>query len=113
VLSRWAAGLPPEVIAPVVGLLTGVAVYVDPEQLRHPSRTAPGKGEPMHLISSYGTGAILAGALGAHALITAVLIALVVAIIVGAILYLLHPTRAYAGAAAVVVFLVLLLLELV
>jgi hypothetical protein len=34
----------------------------------------------MHLISSYGTGAILAGALGAHALVTAVLIALVVAI---------------------------------
>jgi hypothetical protein len=29
-LSRWAIGLPPEVIAPVVGLLTGAAVYVTP-----------------------------------------------------------------------------------
>jgi hypothetical protein len=67
----------------------------------------------MHQLASYGTGAILAGALGAHALVTAVLIALVVAIIVGAILYLLPPTRPYAGPAAVVVFLVLLLLELV
>jgi hypothetical protein len=35
-------------------------------------------------------------------------------VVVGAsVLYLLPPTRAYAGAAAVVVFLVLLLLELV
>jgi hypothetical protein len=67
----------------------------------------------MHLISSYGTGAILAGALGANALVTAVLIALIVAAVVGLILYVLPPTRPYAGAAAVVVFLVLLLLELV
>jgi hypothetical protein len=41
VLSRWAAGLPPEVIAPVVGLLTGVAVYVTPNS---------------YVSKSYGTG---------------------------------------------------------
>jgi hypothetical protein len=66
----------------------------------------------MNLLSSYGTGVVLAGALGVHALITAILIALVVAVVVGLVLYVLPPTRAYAGPAAVVVFLILLLLEL-
>lgn len=32
-LARWAAGLPPVVIAPVVGLLTGFAVWVTPNKL--------------------------------------------------------------------------------
>jgi hypothetical protein len=65
----------------------------------------------MHLLLSYGTGVLLA-ALGAHALIVGVIIALLVAAIVGVVLYVLPPTRPYAGVVAVLVFIVLLLLEL-
>jgi hypothetical protein len=65
----------------------------------------------MHLLSSYGTGVLLA-AFGAHALIVGVIIALLAAAIVGLVLYVLPPTRPYAGAVAVLVLIVLLLLEL-
>jgi uncharacterized membrane-anchored protein len=47
----------------------------------------------MHLLLSYGTGVLLA-AFGAHALIVGVIIALLVAAIVGLVLYVLRPDAA-------------------
>jgi hypothetical protein len=51
-------------------------------------------------------------AAGGHAIVWAVLIALLLAAIVGVVLYLLRPTRAYAGACAAFTFVVALLLIL-
>jgi hypothetical protein len=57
-------------------------------------------------------GVILAASIGAHALIVAVLVALVIAAIVGLVLYVVVPTRPFAGPAAIIVFLIALVLLL-
>jgi hypothetical protein len=58
-------------------------------------------------------GVLLVATLGAHALVIAVVVALLVAVLVGLVLWVLPPTRPFAGAVAVLVFVVLLLLALV
>jgi hypothetical protein len=65
-----------------------------------------------NLLSRSSWGVILAsGSLG-YGAVVAVLVALLVAAIVGVVLHLLDPTRPYAGPAAILTFLVLLLLLL-
>lgn len=64
----------------------------------------------MSLLLSYGKGDLLASQYAAHGLVVAVLIALLLAALVGIVFRFLAP--AYAAAAAVLTFIVLLLLAL-
>lgn len=64
----------------------------------------------MHLLLSYGTGLVLASQYEAHGLVVAVLIALLLAALVGIVFRFLAP--AYAAAAAALTFVVILLLAL-
>lgn len=64
---------------------------------------------------SYGKSGPLAAmaVVGLHGIVAAIILALVLAAVVGLVLYLVPPTRPFAGAAAAIVFLIVILLSLV
>lgn len=64
----------------------------------------------MHLISTWGTGAILAGALAGHGVIVAVVLAIVLALVAWLAFHVIAP--AYEAVAAILTFVLVLLVTL-